>query len=109
MRWTTTAIISSALFILALGLGARPALADPIKYVLLTTIPVPATDQNTVGGKFATYDIAFFDGTTQLMYLADRSNASVDIFSAQTNSFVGRIGGTLSSGAPDVLRPASQQ
>jgi len=98
MRWTTTAIISSALFILALGLGAGPALADPIKFELLTTIPVPATDQNTVGGKFATYDIAFFDGTTQLMYLADRSNASVDVFSAKTNSFVGRIGGTLPTG-----------
>src|SRR5260370_41479795 len=98
MRWAPAAIIASALFILALGLGARPALADLIKYALIATIPVPATDQNTVGGKFATYDIAFFDGTTQLMYLADRSNASVDIFSAKTNSFVGRIGGTLPAG-----------
>ena len=100
MRRTTTGIISSVLCILTMGLGTSPAHAGPT-YVLLTTIPVPPSAQNSIaGGKFQTYDIAFFDGTTQLMYLADRSNASVDIFSAQTNSFVGRIGGTLSSGAP---------
>src|SRR6266481_5588973 len=100
MRRTTTGIISSVLCILTMGLGTSPAHAGPT-YVLLTTIPVPPSAQNSIaGGKFQTYDIAFFDGTTQLMYLADRSNASVDIFSAQSNSFVGRIGGTLSSGAP---------
>jgi hypothetical protein len=94
MRQTTSAIIATVFIIFALGLGASPVQAGPF-YHLVTTIPVPPSEQNTVGGKFATYDIAFFDGTTQLMYLADRSNASVDIFSAKTNSFVGRIGGTL--------------
>src|SRR6266446_2786019 len=94
MRRTTTGIISSVLCILTMGLGTSPAHAGPT-YVLLTTIPVPPSAQNSIaGGKFTTYDIAFFDGTTQLLYLADRSNASVDIFSAQTNSFVGRVGGT---------------
>src|SRR2546427_2826367 len=81
------------LLFLLLGLGAAPGQAAPV-YVLITTIPVPRTDDNSVGGAFTTYDIAFFDGSTQLMYLADRSNASVDIFSAKTNTFVGRIGGT---------------
>ena len=93
MRRTTTAILSFVVFILMLGLGASPSQASPI-YVRLTTIDVPASVDNSVGGKFATYDIAYFDGTTQLMYLADRSNASVDIFSAKTNTFVGRIGGS---------------
>src|SRR5713101_6480134 len=79
------------LIFLALVLGSGPALAGPT-YVLLTTIPVPASGDNTQNGAFTAYDIAFFDGTTQLMYLADRSNASVDIFSAKTNSFVGRVG-----------------
>jgi hypothetical protein len=93
MRRTTTIIISFVVFVLMLGLGASPSQASPV-YVLLTTIDVPASADNSVGGKFATYDIAYFDGTTQLMYLADRSNASVDIFSAKTNTFVGRIGGS---------------
>jgi PEP-CTERM motif-containing protein len=93
MRRTTTVMISFVVFVLMLGLGASPSQASPV-YVLLTTIDVPASADNSVGGKFATYDIAYFDGTTQLMYLADRSNASVDIFSAKTNTFVGRIGGS---------------
>jgi hypothetical protein len=69
-----------------------PARAD---YVLTTTIPVPASPDNVQpGGVFSSFDISFFDPFTQLDYVADRSNASVDIFSAQTNTFVGRIGGT---------------
>ncbi len=93
MRRTTIALVSSVLCLLTLTLGIGPVLADPL-YHLLTTIPVPGSADNGQAGAFTTYDIAFFDGTTQLMYLADRSNASVDIFSAQTNTFVGRVGGT---------------
>ncbi len=91
MHRTTMALVSSVLFVLTLRLGTGPALAGPI-YQLLTTIPVPSSADNVQGGVFTGYDIAYFDGTTQLMYLADRSNASVDIFSAKTNSFVGRVG-----------------
>jgi DNA-binding beta-propeller fold protein YncE len=78
---------------LALGLGTSQALAAPI-YSLTTLLSVPASPDNNTGGKFTSYDIGDFDGTTQNYYLADRSNASVDIYSAATNSFVGRIGGT---------------
>jgi hypothetical protein len=64
-------------------------------YVLDTTIAVPASANNVQpGGVFSSFDISYFDPVTQLDYVADRSNASVDIFSAQTNTFVGRIGGT---------------
>src|SRR6266446_8422349 len=106
MRPTTTGIISSVLCILTMGLGTSPAHAGPT-YVLLTTIPVPPSAQNSIaGGKFTGYDIAYFDGTTQLMYLADRSNASVDIFSAQTNSFVGRVG-TFVGIQPQPVNPAT--
>ena len=93
MSRTTIALVSSVLCLLTLMLGPGLAPAEPL-YHLLTTIPVPPSADNAQGGAFTTYDIAYFDGTTQLMYLADRSNASVDIFSAQTNSFVGRVGGT---------------
>ena len=69
-----------------------PAQAD---YVLTGTIAVPTSADNVQpGGVFSSFDISFFDPLTQLDYVADRSNASVDIFSAQTNTFVGRIGGT---------------
>jgi WD40 repeat protein len=64
-------------------------------YVLDTTIAVPASANNVQpGGVFSSFDISYFDPSTQLDYVADRSNASVDIFSAKTNTFVGRIGGT---------------
>jgi hypothetical protein len=64
-------------------------------YVLTDTIAVPASADNVQpGGVFSSFDISYFDPVTQLDYVADRSNASVDIFSAQTNTFVGRIGGT---------------
>ena len=95
-RQIATFVLTMSLALVALGFGPGQVLATPV-YVLVTTIPVPATPDNSVGGiKFQTYDIAFFDGNTQLMYLADRSNAAVDVFSAQTNTFVssGRIGGT---------------
>lgn len=81
----------TAVAALAFGFISAPSFAQ---YALQTTIPVPASADNNVGGLFATYDISYFDPTRQLDYVADRSNASVDIFSAATNSFVGRIGGS---------------
>lgn len=78
---------------LALGVSTGSALAAPI-YSLTTLLPVPASPDNNTSGKFTSYDIGDFDGTTQNYYLADRSNAAIDIYSAATNSFVGRIGGT---------------
>ena len=77
--------------VLALAAGSVAAVPN---YVLRALIPVPSSQDNSVGGRFATYDISFFDPTTQLYYVADRSNAAVDIFSAVTNSYVGRIGGS---------------
>jgi hypothetical protein len=77
----------------AVTLGAAPALADPA-YSFLTTIAVPPSADNSISGNFATYDISSFDPTTQLNYVGDRSNAAVDIFSAATDSYVGRIGGS---------------
>ncbi len=78
-----------------LGLGAAPALAVP--YSLLTTIAVPTTGSNTTGGQLTTFDISYFDGNTQNYYLADRSNNTVDVLSAATNSVVTQVGtGTFS-------------
>ena len=104
-RKTTWSLLLVLLFLMP-GLGAAPGHAAPV-YVLLTTIPIPSNPAGNVqGGAFTGYDIAYFDGTTQLMYLADRSNASVDIFSAQTNSFVGRVGSFVGI-QPQPVNPAT--
>ena len=91
--------------------GIGSAAATPT-YQLVTTIAVPAASTNTAK-TFTTYDIGAFDGTTQTYYLADRSNASVDVFSAATNQFVTRIPGfqgiqaTTSVSGPDGVAVAT--
>lgn len=73
-------------------LAAGAALASPTAYALVDTIAIPAASTNTAG-TFTSFDISYFDPTTQLDYVADRSNSGVDIFSAATNSYVGRVPG----------------
>lgn len=67
------------------------AWAGPI-YSLLDTIAVPATPENNQGGAFTAFDISFAD-TTGYVYIADRSNAAVDIINGATNSIVAQAGG----------------
>ena len=62
-------------------------------YRFLSTIAVPPTFDNNVGGVFQAYDTSYFDPLSQLDYVSDRSNASIDVFSSAPNSYVGRIGG----------------
>jgi hypothetical protein len=58
---------------------------------LLTTVPIPGTKSNTSGGNMYVFDISFVDQTTQNYYLADRSNAVVDVVNAQTNQLISQI------------------
>jgi hypothetical protein len=53
---------------------------------LLATIPVP-------GVKMKSFDISWVDADTQLYYLADRSNAAVNVVDAKRNVFVKQIHG----------------
>jgi DNA-binding beta-propeller fold protein YncE len=54
-----------------------------------------------------TFDIGFVGNQSQNYYLADSSNASIEIISTQTNKFVGRIGGFRSfHGDREVAGPA---
>jgi hypothetical protein len=53
---------------------------------LLTTVPVPGTLQ-----PLRAFDISWLDAARQLYFLADRSNASVDVVDAKTNQFVTAI------------------
>jgi hypothetical protein len=67
---------------------------------LLTTVPVP-------GVKMKSFDISWIDADTQLYYLADRSNAAVDVVDSKTNTFVKQIHGGFAgfSGNNDTSGP----
>ena len=61
---------------------------------IVGVIPIP-------GSPMKSSDLIFADPGTARVYLADRSNASVDIFDAENNVFVGRVtgmAGVLTSG-----------
>ena len=87
------------------GFGASSAFAEPL-YSEIAVIPVPAIQSINPTGAFS-FDISFFDANTQRDYVADRSNASIDVFSAATNSFLMHMPGTGANafvgsvGAPD--------
>ena len=89
-----------------IGFGAGPALGAPIYYDTGVHIAIPASPDNiTTNGAFTSYDIMWVDNG--LMYLADRSNSSVDVFSAATNSFVGRIGSFVGQNPPPPAAPTT--
>jgi len=55
-------------------------------YQLVTRIDVP-------GAPLTSFDISWVDPATQTYYLADRSNAGVDVISTKDHTFITRIGG----------------
>src|SRR3954451_23816157 len=61
---------------------------------LLRTVPIPGTPANTTGGKMFVFDISFVDQATQTYYLADRSNAVVDVVDARTSRLISQIHAT---------------
>jgi hypothetical protein len=95
-RSTVQSVLLTGSVLSAVTMATVPAHAA---YELVSAIPIPATLANpfnsppsTPNGPFTTYDISFFDPTTQLDYVADRTNGVVDVFSAKTNTFVGTVG-----------------
>src|SRR3984893_7905333 len=99
--------------VIALTATAGPAVAGPL--TLVNFIPVPADTANTQpGGAFSSFDISYADPVTGNIFVADRSNASVDIFSGSSQTFLGRATGftgqqatTSASGADGVLTVTS--
>jgi len=59
---------------------------------LLKTIPIKVTPSNPANGMFS-FDISFVDPATGLYYLADRSNAALDVVDTKTDTLFGQIGG----------------
>ncbi len=76
---------------------ANPASAAGTQLVQMIAVP---------GNPLASYDISWVDPTRHHYYLADRSNAGVDIFDTRTNEFVGRVGGFVGfTGSNDTSGP----
>jgi len=61
---------------------------------LLQTVSIPGTKANTTGGNMYVFDISFVDPSTQTYYLADRSNAVVDVVDATKGILAGQIAAT---------------
>jgi hypothetical protein len=107
-------VLSAA--VVAIGaLGASHSLAQPVNYNLQTLITIPSTPANVQpGGAFTSFDIGFFDPGSNAYYVADRSNASVDIISGSTLKVLGQAPGftgqqatTSTSGADGVVAVTS--
>jgi hypothetical protein len=100
--------------VVAMAATAGPAVAQVVNSAP-TFIPVPADQANIQpGGAFTSFDISFADPVTGNIFIADRSNASVDIFSGSSLTFLGRAigfsgqtGNNNTSGADGVLTVTS--
>ena len=60
---------------------------------LFTTVPIPGTSANTTGGNLYVFDISWVDQPSRTYYLADRSNAVVDIVDTTTNILMFQLPG----------------
>lgn len=83
-----------------LALAASSLHAQVVNYGPETLITIPTTAANVQpGGAFTSFDIGYFDPTSRNYFLADRSNASVDIVSGNTLKIVGQAQGFTGQGA----------
>ena len=89
-----TILIASAA-IAAIGTGAIAAGVGRV-----ATIDIP-------GNKFDNFDIGYVDSNASRYYIADRSNAAIDIFDTQKNTFVGRVTGFVGIKIGPNGRPAN--
>jgi len=76
------------------------AAADPNAPALrlIKIIPIKGTAANPTNKLFS-FDISWVDPTTGLYFLADRSNAALDVIDTKTNTLFGQIGGPAPNGA----------
>src|SRR6266446_6047367 len=79
--------------VVAMAATAGPAVADQLPFQTFIPVPVDTTANVQPGGAFSSFDISFADPVTGNIFIADRSNASVDIFSGSSLTFLGRATG----------------
>jgi len=75
---------TSALTIALIAVVGGGALAASVSRVGVMELP---------GNKLDNFDIGYVDSNASRYYLADRSNAAIDIFDTQKRTFIGRVGG----------------
>src|SRR5215831_12859155 len=108
MTLKSSFLVSAALVSAVGAFTAGPAVADVMPLFLDTGIPVPVDSANMqVGGAFLSFDISFADSVTGNIFIADRSNAGVDIFSGSALTFLGRA--TTSVNPPITVGPFTGQ
>jgi hypothetical protein len=95
---TLKSSLASAALVSAVGAGvvamAPGTAAAEVVNPVPTFIAVPPDAANFQPGKaFSSFDISFADPVTGNVFIADRSNASVDIFSGSSLTFLGRAEG----------------
>jgi hypothetical protein len=98
----TACAVSASLALAVAFVSGHPALAwgdgekegkNDRAVRLLTTVPIPGTGANTTGGKMYVFDISWVDQHSQTYYLADRSNAVIDIVDAKTSTLLLQLTG----------------
>jgi hypothetical protein len=88
----------AAVSLLALGTigwtqGRSEKAADRGAVSLFATIPIPGTSANTTGGNMYSFDVSWVDQASHSYYLADRSNAVVDVVDVTTDTVVAQLQG----------------
>jgi hypothetical protein len=89
---TAIGILAAAMF--ATGASSMEGGGKDGAVHLLKTVAIPGTSANTTAGNMYVFDISFVDQTTQTYYLADRSNAVVEVVDARTNQLISQISAT---------------
>ena len=96
-RWLATAALATTLGLTAGAARAQDQTLDSLlgdllrhnentNYSRIASIQVP-------GKPLAVFDISFVDPVLPLYYLADRSNAALDIVDTRTNTIIAQVGG----------------
>src|SRR5438105_4259996 len=100
--------------LLAVGSGHAGDLDDANKITVLATIQVQNDPTQNPTNKLTSFDISWVDQPHQRYYLADRSNAGVDVFDARADKFLLRVPGfvgftgTNATSGPDGVVVASR-
>src|SRR6201995_3779067 len=89
---TVSTIAATSLLLAGNGAWAEKAKNDRAAR-LLATVPIPGTASNTTGGNLYVFDISWVDQPSRTYYLADRSNAVVDIVDTTTNILMAQLPG----------------
>src|SRR5580704_7702866 len=91
--WTLAVGAILALHVSGNAAWAQEGAADRGAVRLFETVPIPGTAVNTTGGKMYVFDISWVDQGSQTYYLADRSNAVIDIVDAKTDTLLAQLSG----------------